>query len=79
MFTNWHMLHFAMANTDQVAEQNSDNKVQIAARVDGDVAAAIDHFKHEEGRTTSNMIERLLKTHPRVKKLIEAETAGVAA
>jgi hypothetical protein len=63
-----------MENTEQ-----TNDKVQIAARVDANLFAVIDRFRTEEDRNLSNMIERLLKTHPRVQPLLEAEAAGVTA
>jgi uncharacterized protein HemY len=63
-----------MENTEQ-----TNDKVQIAARVDANLLAVIDRFRTEEDRNLSNMIERLLKTHPRVQPLLEAEAAGVTA
>lgn len=60
------------------AETTTENKVMIAARVDADIYAVIDRFRTEEDRNLSNMIERLLKTHPRVQEVLEAETATAA-
>jgi hypothetical protein len=58
-------------------EQNT--KVQLATRVDPNVSAAIEKIVAEEERTISNTIERLLKTHPRVQEILEAEGATSAA
>jgi hypothetical protein len=62
-----------METTEQITE-----KVQIAARIDSAVFAVVDRFREEEDRNMSNMIERLLKTHPRVQEVLEAETATAA-
>lgn len=55
------------------------NKVAIGAKVDPAIFAALSHFAVEEDRTLSNTIERLLKTHPRIQPILEAESASVAA
>lgn len=63
-----------MENTEQATD-----KVQIAARVDPALFAVIDRFRTDEDRNMSNMIERLLKTHPRIQEVLEAEPATAAA
>jgi hypothetical protein len=61
-----------MENTEQTG-----NKVQVAAKVDPEIFGIINRFRNEEGRNMSNMIERLLKTHPRVQEVLEAEEVAV--
>jgi hypothetical protein len=56
-------------------EQN-DRKLQAGLRLDADLYAVIERFRTEEDRSMSNMIERLLKTHPRIQP--ELESAEVA-
>jgi hypothetical protein len=68
------MLRSAMAEQEQTT-----NKIPMATRVDPNISAAIDKIVAEEDRTLSNTIERLLKTHPRVQEILEAEAAGVSA
>ena len=73
MFTLLRYLDSAM----EITEQNTE-KVQIAARVDSSLFAVIDKFRSDEDRNMSNMIERLLKTHPRVQEILEqADAASV--
>lgn len=69
-----------MENTEHTTETSSE-KVQIAARVDASLFAVIDGFRADEDRNMSNMIERLLKTHPRIQPMLESEpaTTGVTA
>jgi hypothetical protein len=62
----------------ETTEQNT-NKVPMGTRVDPNIAAAIEQIVAEEERTVSNTIERLLKTHPRVQEVLEAESATTAA
>lgn len=61
----------------ETPEQNT--KIQLATRVDPNVSAAVEKIATDDERTVSNTIERLLKTHPRVEPILEAETAGVGA
>jgi hypothetical protein len=60
--------------------ENTETLVAKSIRFDSTLHAAISQLADEEDRPSfNNMVERLLKTHPRVKKLIEAETAGASA
>jgi hypothetical protein len=61
-------------STMESTEQNT-SKVQIAAKIDPAVYALIEQFRNDEDRNLSNMIERLLKTHPRIQPVLEAEMA----
>lgn len=59
--------------------ETQTNKITTSIRMEADVYHAIATLADEEDRPSqANMIERLLKTHPRVKKLLEA-TATVGA
>lgn len=69
-------VHFTMDNTEQT---NGQSKLQITAKIDATLYAVIDQFRVEEDRNFSNMIERLLKTHPRIQQQLEAETQAVNA
>ena len=40
--------------------EQTNEKVQIAARIDATLFEVIDHFRSEEDRNLSNKIERLL-------------------
>ena len=67
-------LNPVMADTEQ-----NTSKVQVGANIDPDIFEVIDRFRSEEDRSLSNMIERLLKTHPRVAAELGAEPAAVSA
>lgn len=65
-----------MANQNENNVENEITKVGI--RLEADVHAAVEQVRSEDDRpSTANTVERLLKTHPRVKKILEAETAPV--
>lgn len=64
----------AMDNT----ETNNTTKIAVGANLDPAVFAVVDQFRAEEDRSMSNMIERLLKSHPRVKPMLEPNTEAVA-
>lgn len=68
------MLNFDMENTEQTI-----NKIQVAAKIDAALYAVIDRFRVEEDRNLSNMIERLLKTHPRIQQILETEASFAVA
>ena len=60
--------------------ERNKGEVRTSIRLEPEVYTAIATLAEEEDRPSqANMIERLLKTHPRVKKVLEAETAGVNA
>lgn len=59
--------------------EQTNSKIQYGGKLDPVVYAIIDRLRTEEDRPFSNMIERLLKTHPRIQPLLEAETAGATA
>jgi hypothetical protein len=54
------------------------NKIQAGVKMDPDLFAIVEQFRTEEDRSMSNMIERLLKTHPRIQEVLEAETVATA-
>lgn len=60
-------------------EQNTNKKVPVGTNLEPAVHAAVESLRAEEDRPMSNMVERLLKTHPRVQEILEAESATVAA
>lgn len=66
-----------MATTGQTTEQQvREKKVQIGANVDPAIQQILADFAEADDRTVSNTVERLLKTHPRVQPLLEAEPAA---
>lgn len=68
------ILHIAMDNTEQ-----NNNRIQYGGKLDPVVYAVVDRLREEEDRPFSNMIERLLKTHPRVQEMLgngQGETAA---
>jgi hypothetical protein len=59
-------------------EQNE--KVTQSVRFDPALHTAITKLAKNEARPSfNNTVEWLLQTHPRVKKILEAETAGAGA
>jgi len=66
-----------MTNTETNTEQNT--KTQIGARIDPNVAAVIEQIATEEERTTSSVVDRLLKSHPRVAEILDAQPAAATA
>lgn len=59
---------------------NQNSRVATSIRIDSDVYAAIAQLAEEEDRPSqANMVERLLKTHPRVRKILEADTVAVTS
>jgi hypothetical protein len=63
-----------MANDETI----TDKKVPLSVKLDADVFSVVSSFAVDEDRSLSNMTERLLKTHPRVQEVLEAETATAA-
>lgn len=60
-------------------EQNNTNKVQIAARIDLEIFNILEGICVDEERPLSRVIERLLKTHPKIEPLlIKGESAEAA-
>lgn len=56
-----------------------NNKVPLAARVDNSLFMAVEQIAKDEERTVSKVVERLLRTHPRIQPILEAETAEATA
>jgi hypothetical protein len=54
-------------------------KIQVGAKLDPELFGVLERFRTDEDRSMSNMIERLLKTHPRIQEVLEAEPATAAA
>lgn len=61
------------------SETNDGKRVPLSIKVDPAVFGIVSGYAVEEDRSLSNMIERLLKTHPRIQPSIEAEAAEAAA
>ena len=58
--------------------ENQKEKVATSIRIEPEVYAAVGKLAEVEDRPSmANMIERLLKTHPRVQELMEPATAAV--
>lgn len=54
----------------------STEKLMVAARIDPVLFDVLEQVRISEDRTMSNMIERLLKTHPHIQELfVEAQSA----
>ena len=62
-----------MENTEQ-----STNRIQIGAKLEPELLAIVEQIRAEEDRSMSNMVERLLKTHPRIQPILERQTAEVS-
>lgn len=58
-----------MENNEQNIEQTS--KIPFGGKMDPALYAVIDRFRAEEDRNFTNMVERLLKTHPRIQPLLD--------
>jgi len=65
-----------METTNEIQKE----KVATSIRIEPDVYAAVGKLAEEEDRPSmANMIERLLKTHPRVQPMLETEPATTGA
>lgn len=64
-------------NTEQA--NNAASRVPVGLKLDPALHAVIEQFRIQEDRPMANMVERLLKTHPRVQEILEAESATTAA
>lgn len=63
-----------------MANETTNEKVTTSIRIDSEVHAVVGILAEQEDRPSmANMIERLIKTHPRVQELLETETAGATA
>lgn len=56
--------------------ENETNRVQIGARIDPAIFAAIEDIAKVEERSISNTIERLLKQSPPIVERLAAEAAA---
>lgn len=58
----------------------SNERIATSIRLEADVYAAIAKLASEDDRPSqANMIERLLKTHPRMATMLEADTQMASA
>jgi len=59
--------------------ENQNNKITLSVRFEPTLHAAIGQLAEEEDRPSfTNMVERLLKTHPRVQKLLVEPKVEIA-
>lgn len=58
---------------------NETGKTQMSFRLDTTVVNAVSDLASEEDRSMTNMVERLLKTHPQVQPILEGQSAEVPA
>lgn len=56
-------------------EQETTKKLQAGVQMEPDLFAIVDRIRIEEDRSMSNTIAVLLKTHPRVRAMLEGEPA----
>lgn len=61
--------------TPEENENQNDKKTMIGIYVSPLIRQQIELLANEEDRSMSNVVERLLKTHPRIQPLLEAEAA----
>lgn len=69
-----------MANQND--NENETHKVAVGIRLESDVHAAVSQVMTADNRNSvANTVETLLKTHPRIKRLVaaQAEVAGAGA
>lgn len=59
-------------------ENTTDRKTMIGIYVSPIIRQQIELMAEAEDRSMSNVVERLLKTHPRIQPLLEAAVAEVA-
>ena len=58
----------------------SNERIATSIRLEADIYAAIAKLASEDDRPSqANMIERLLKTHPRMVSMLEADTQTASA
>lgn len=58
----------------------SNERIATSIRLEADIYAAIAKLASEDDRPSqANMIERLLKTHPRMISMLEADTQMASA
>lgn len=54
-------------------EQTNNIRVQLQAKVEPSILAAVERLAQEDDRSLSNMVERLLKQSPQVKEILDSE------
>jgi hypothetical protein len=54
-------------------------KTQMSFRLDAALMSAVKVLAADEKRSTTNMLERLLETHPQLQPILEGQSAEVAA
>lgn len=59
--------------TEAQEQPTREKKVPIGVNVDPAIYQVVSGFAETEDRPMSNMVERLLKTHPRVQEVLAAE------
>lgn len=72
------MLIYAMIGSEMETAEQKSTKVQAGAQLDPEVFAIVERLRIEEDRSMSNMIERLLKTHPRIQPILEGESVAAS-
>lgn len=60
-------------------ENNETGKVSVHIRMEPELHAVITDIATQEDRPVSSMIQRLLKTDPRIAPALETQTAGAGA
>jgi hypothetical protein len=70
-----------MLNSVLVMEtpEQETKKQQALTMLEPELFATVDRLRTEEDRSMSNMINVLLKTHPRIQPILEGQSAEVAA
>jgi len=59
-------------------EQNNPTKVPVGTNLDPEIFGAISKFAVDEDRSISNMVNVLLKNHPRVQDFLATTEAEAA-
>ncbi len=58
--------------------ETNNVKMQAGTNLEPAIYSAVEKLRVEEDRSMSNMIERLLKTHPRVQTILQSSEAATA-
>lgn len=67
-----------MANENEIETKN--NKVAVGIRLEPDVNAAVAAIMADDNRpSVANTVESLLKTHPRIQPILDAQPAAATA
>lgn len=72
-------MYHVMANNNENTTNIAGKKIAIGLSVDPTFYEILERFRSQEDRPMANMVERLLKTHPRIQPILEAETAEATA